>query len=84
MPYPWPVEHADGTLQDALDIALDYLEFTRQAYPFSEVEKTCARVILDGWKAGIRHRIRLANYAILAIEQKTASTELPSFYPRTG
>jgi ATP/maltotriose-dependent transcriptional regulator MalT len=84
MPYPWPIEYAEVTLQEALDIALDYLESTKQAFPFSEVEKTCAHVILDAWKAGMRHRIKLANSAIVAIESKKASPKLPSFYPRAG
>jgi hypothetical protein len=84
MPYPWPIEQADVTLQEALDIALDYLEFTRQAYPFSEVERTCADVVLEAWRAGVRHRIKLANYAIVAIEKKKAAPGLPSFYPRAG
>ena len=34
MPYPWPLEKPDVALQEALDIALDYLEFTGQAYPW--------------------------------------------------
>ena len=74
--YPWPVEDTDGKLQSALDIAVDYLEFTRQAYPFSMVEKICASIILDAWKAGVRHRIRLANYAIVAIERARAIQEV--------
>ena len=81
--YPWPVENADARLQEALDIALDYLEFTRQAYPFSEVEKTCANVIMEAWKTGTKHRIRLANYAIVAIERKQPPP-LDSLYPRAG
>jgi hypothetical protein len=84
MQYPWPIANADEVLQDALDIALDYLEFTRQAYPFSEVERACASVILEAWKAGTRHRIRLANYAITTIERTKAAPRLPSFYPKAG
>jgi hypothetical protein len=76
MPYPWPIEFADSRLQEALDIALDYLELTRQAYPFSEVEKACALVILTAWKRGVRHRVRLANYAIVAIEQRRQKQEV--------
>ena len=83
MPYPWPIECVDVTLQDALDIALDYLEFTRQAYPFSEVERKCAKVILANWKAGTRQKIKLANSAIVAVEKKQPPpSEL--FYPRAG
>ena len=70
--YPWPIEHPDDRLQEALNIALDYREFTAQAYPFSAIERICAYVILEGWKAGVRHRIRLANYAIIAVEHARA------------
>jgi hypothetical protein len=83
MAYPWPQEYNDVMLQDAMDIALDYLEFTRQAEPFTQVERVCANIILAAWKAGIRHRIKLANSAITAIERKQ-SPPLRSFYPRAG
>jgi hypothetical protein len=46
MPYPWPLDNPDVALQDALDIAMDYLEFTGQAYPFSETERLCAQTIM--------------------------------------
>jgi hypothetical protein len=81
--YPWPIEDPDGKLQAALDIALDYLEFTKQAYPFSQIERVCVEVILRAWLAGVRHRIKLANYAIVAIERKQPPP-LMSFYPRAG
>jgi hypothetical protein len=84
MPYPWPIEHTDVKLQEALDIALDYLEFTGQANPFTEVERACAYVILSAWKGGVQHRIRLANYAIVAIEEKKRPVSLQSYYPRAG
>jgi hypothetical protein len=53
---------------EALAIALNYLELTRQAYPYSETRWKCAQVIADEWNAGKRHRIWLANKAIVAIE----------------
>jgi hypothetical protein len=76
MAYPWPIEYYDVKLQEALDIALDYLEFTRQAQPFTEVERICVNVILAAWKAGIRHRIKLANCAIVAIEHRRQKQEV--------
>jgi hypothetical protein len=66
MPYPWPV--TDPILQEALDIALDYLESTGQAMPFIQTQWICANAILAAWNNGERHRIRLANCAIAAIE----------------
>ena len=46
MPSPWPLADPDVVLQEALDIALDYLEFTGQAFPFSETPRICAHTIL--------------------------------------
>jgi hypothetical protein len=83
MAYPWPIEDADVTLQEALDIAMDYLEFTAQAFPFFQTERVCTHVILSSWRAGVKHRIKLANDAIVAIEKKKPVPQ-PSFYPRVG
>jgi hypothetical protein len=49
MPYPWPI--TDPVLQEALDIALDYLEFTGQATPFIPTQWLCANAILTGYGA---------------------------------
>jgi hypothetical protein len=38
---------------------------------------------MRAWKAGTKHRIKLANYAIVAIERKQPPP-LTSFYPRAG
>jgi hypothetical protein len=73
MPYPWPFENPDPVLQSSLDIALDYLGLTKQGYDFSTTEVACARVILDQWLVGgrrNRHRVWLANKAIVAVETK--------------
>jgi hypothetical protein len=70
MPYPFP--HAsDPALQMALDIALDYLEFTGQAFPFTQTERLCALTILNEWHRGNRHVIWLANKAIFTVEEAT-------------
>jgi hypothetical protein len=86
MPYPWPIADANYEMEVALDIALDYLERTGQAFPFSETQRICAHRIVTSWRAGIKHRIRLANDAINAIEKKEdTSEEMPwSFYPRVS
>ena len=71
MRYPWPFEQPDPILQASLDIALNCLEATKQAYPYSMTEVVCARITLDEWLVGgrkCRHRIWLANKAIVAIE----------------
>ena len=86
MSYPWPLAETDLVLEEALDIALDYLERTGQAFPFSETQRQCAHVILDRWRAGVKPRIKLANYAIVAIEQGHAPPQgtLHSLYPRVS
>jgi hypothetical protein len=82
MPYPWPIESADLVLEEALNIALDYLELTGQAFPFTETQRICAHVILEAWRSGVKHRIKLANYAIVALNGKPSP--LQSLYPRVG
>jgi hypothetical protein len=79
--YPWPFFELDVRLNDALGIAMDYLERTEQAYPYSEIQKEVADVILTAWRSGVSNRIRLANYAIVAIERKKASPQLPVILP---
>jgi hypothetical protein len=64
MMYPWPLAECHHTLNEALEIAMDYLELTRQASPYSETQVWAADAILAAWRSGVRHKIRLANYAI--------------------
>jgi hypothetical protein len=78
---PWPI--IEPKLQQALDIAMDYLEITGRCSPYYEVERRCAAAILDSWKLGVRHRVALAHRAITAIEKKQPD-QLESFYPRAG
>jgi hypothetical protein len=69
--YPWPVGDFDNAMDEALDIAMDYLERTEQAVKFIEVQRVAATAIVAAWKMGVRHRVRLANIAIKAVERKT-------------
>jgi hypothetical protein len=84
--YPWPPEEADATLNEALEIAMDYLERTGQTYPYSEMQQRAAAAILNAWRAGARHKIRLANCGIVAVENKSEMkpVKLWSFYPRVS
>jgi hypothetical protein len=66
--YPWSIGNFDYVMDIALDIALNYLQRTGQAAPFREVQAVAAVAIANAWKAGVRHRIRLANAAIRAVE----------------
>jgi hypothetical protein len=86
MSYPWPVKDADVVLQEALDIALDYLGFTGRAFSYSETQRICAHAIFNSWRRGTKHRIRLANDAINAIEKGQAPLQplFQSVYPRVS
>jgi hypothetical protein len=86
MMYPWPLAECHHTLNEALEIAMDYLQLTRQAYPYSETQVWAADAILAAWRSGVRHKIRLANYAIGAVEGKKQlnGRELLSFNPRAS
>jgi hypothetical protein len=68
--YPWRFGEFDNVMDDALNIALDYLIRTDQAVNFREVQALAADSIADAWRAGVRSRMRLTNLAIRAVEQK--------------
>ena len=42
MQYPWPIVYSDAVLQEAIEIALGYLELTGQAFAYSEIQQVCA------------------------------------------
>lgn len=67
--YPWPRGEFDNVMDDALNIAMDYLVRTDQATNFRMVQKVAANAIADAWRAGIRNRLRLTNLAIRAVEE---------------
>lgn len=71
--YPWPFGEFDYVMDDALDIAMDYLIRTDQAISFRETQKAAADAIAMAWRAGVRSRLRLSNLAIKAVEQKALS-----------
>jgi hypothetical protein len=56
-------------MDDALNIAMDYLDRTGHATRFKEAQSTAARSIIVAWQSGVKHRIKLANLAIRAVEQ---------------
>jgi hypothetical protein len=69
--YPWPIGNFDYVMDDALDIAMNYLDQTGQAVLFQQAQNKAARAIVTAWQCGVRHRIRLANAAIRAVEKRT-------------
>jgi hypothetical protein len=87
MLYPWPLAEFHTTLNESLVIAMDFLEGSGQAYPYSATQEKVADAILAAWRAGARHPIRLANVGIVAAERARAThpTESAwSFYPRVS
>jgi hypothetical protein len=68
--YEWPLRYPDPVLNEALEIALDYLQGTGQVEPRDGAEHLVAASILSAWSGGMTHRIRLANAGIRAVEQK--------------
>ena len=83
MPYQFLVPKSP-VLQEALAIAMNYLECTRQAYPYSETERICVYAIYNEWKTGRRHRIWLSNKAIVAIEQAKQESRTIQVIPITS
>ena len=47
--YPWPFGEFDAVMDDALDIAMDYLTRTGQAVRFKETQATAANTIACAW-----------------------------------
>ena len=68
--YLWPIGDFDNAMDEALDIAMDYLERSGQAVKFKEAQRAPAMAIVAAWKAGVRHRIKLAHVAIKTVEPK--------------
>ena len=68
--YPWPFGAFDNVMDDALNIAMDYLLRTGQATEFREAQATAANAIAVAWRAGVKNRLRLSNIAIMAVEEK--------------
>jgi hypothetical protein len=67
--YPWPFGDFDAVMDDALNIAMDYLIRTGRAVKFRETQATAANAIAAAWRSGVRNRVRLSNLAIKAVEQ---------------
>jgi hypothetical protein len=74
MNYRWPLPHPDPVLDDALDIALGYLEATGQAKAGDDTQHLVASAVLAAWLEGRRHKIRLANIGIVSAQQVRVSS----------
>ena len=67
--YPRPFGEFDSVMDDALNIAMDYLMRTGQAVKFQEAQEVAAHAIEVAWRSQVRNRLRLSNLAIRAVEQ---------------
>jgi hypothetical protein len=79
--YPWPVDYV---MNEALEIAMNYLSRTGQTDNFMAVQNAAAEAIMAAWQGGVRHKIRLADYAIRAVETSAAepADKIRSVCPR--
>jgi hypothetical protein len=75
----WPMSCDDPLFQEAMDIAMTYLEQVGILRLFVDAEELVTGEILDAWRRGVRHKIALANAAIVAVEKQAGT--LPSVFP---
>ena len=76
--YPWPIHGSHAKLDAALAIVMDYLEVKGAVDNYHAVQKAAATVILNEWRNGVTHPVRLANSAIVEIESKLRTTYFAS------
>jgi hypothetical protein len=75
----WPMGCEDPLLQEAMDIAMTYLERAGTLRLFVIAEELVAEEVLGAWSRGVRHKIALANAGIVAAEKQAGA--LPSVFP---
>jgi hypothetical protein len=55
-------------LDEAVDVALDYLEATDQAKVGGDTQCLVTDAVLRSWLPAVRHKMRLANEGIVAVQ----------------
>jgi len=68
--YPWPFGEFDNVMDDALNIAMEYLVRSDQAANLRKSQALAANAIAIAWRSGVRNRLRLTNLAIRAVERE--------------
>jgi hypothetical protein len=68
--YPWPFGEFDNVMDDALNIAMDYLVRSDHAINFRKAQALAANAIAVAWRSGVRNRLQLTNLAIRAVERE--------------
>jgi hypothetical protein len=77
------LNETNPTLEEALEIALEYLEQTGQALNYVFISRFAARTIKTEWDEGVHHKIALANAAIVAVESEMTGASL-TIFPRAS
>jgi hypothetical protein len=80
--FQFPVGEDHPVLGEAADIAMNYLTATGLAARFANPEGLVSAAILARWQQGVRHRIALANAAIVDAEKLAAQGHLPALFRR--
>jgi hypothetical protein len=71
MTYPWPLTHPEAVLDEALDIALNFVESAGDSTTRDSKQHLVANAILKDWQKGTREKISLANVGIVAVQKQT-------------
>jgi hypothetical protein len=61
-------ENFDKVRQESLQLAMSYLNYTGAAKRVMGMRSLCAAVILAAWRRGEQDRVRLADWAVQAVE----------------
>jgi hypothetical protein len=73
MTHQWLI--SDPVLDDALNTALEYLNYTNATSQLDEIEEFCAIVITIAYQKGQRDTTRLSNCAVDAVESLLDKTD---------
>jgi hypothetical protein len=76
--YPWPIQSSHAKLDVALAIVMDYLEVKGAVDNYHAVQRAAATIIVNEFRNGVTHPVRLANSAIVEVESKLRITYFAS------
>jgi hypothetical protein len=71
MTFPWQLPHPEAVLDEALDIALNFVESAGDSTARDAKQQLVADAILKDWRKGTREKISLANVGIVAVQRLT-------------
>jgi hypothetical protein len=70
-------EDFEKVQQESLQLAMRYLHYTGAAKRVMGMRSLCAAVILAAWRRGEQDRVKLADYAVHAVERPTEQGLFP-------